>query len=58
MEEKFSLFYDDHCVAEDCTEEELENICKELELEYGWESNGEYYYFLNNHYWCEKELPF
>lgn len=58
MEEKFSLFYDDHCIAEDYTEEELKAFCKELKLEYNWELNGQYYYFLNNHYWCEKELSF
>ena len=58
MYEKYSLFYDDHCIAENYTEEELRQFLKELERDYGWESNGEYYYFFNNHYWCEKELSF
>ena len=58
MDEKFSLFYDAHCIAEDCTEEELKAICKEIGLKYDWDFEGRYYYFYNNHYWCEQELSF
>ena len=58
MEETYSLFYDDHCIAEDYTEEEFLKLVEELQLAYGWEPNGEYVYFFNNHYWYEKELPF
>lgn len=58
MNEKFSLFYDDHCIAEDYTEEELKALCKEFELEFDWDLEGRYYRFYNNHYWCEKELSF
>ena len=35
-----------------------EKLLEELQLDYGWEPNGEYHYFYNNHYWAEKELPF
>ena len=58
MNKKFSLFYDAHCIAEDCTEEELKAICKEIGLEYDWDFEGRYYRFYNNHYWCEQELNF
>ena len=58
MNEKFSLFYDAHCIVEDCTEEELKAICKEIGLEYDWDFEGRYYRFYNNHYWCEQELNF
>ena len=58
MEERYSLFYDDHCIADSYTEEELIQLLADLELDYGWEPNGEYIYFYNNHYWIERELPF
>ena len=58
MEETYSLYYDDLCIAEGYTEEEFEKLLEELQLDYGWEPNGEYHYFYNNHYWSTKELPF
>ena len=58
MEETYSLYYDDRCIAEGYTEEEFTKLLEELQLDYGWEPNGEYHYFYNNHYWAEKELPF
>ena len=58
MEETYALYYDDHCIAEGYTEEEFNKLLEELQLDYGWEPNGEYHYFYNNHYWAEKELPF
>ena len=58
MEETYSLYYDDRCIAEGYTEEEFNQLIEELQLDYGWEPNGEYHYFYNNHYWAEKELPF
>jgi len=58
MEDTYSLFYLDRCIAEGYTEEELKQLLEELEIDYGWEPNGDYYYFYNNHYWCEKELHF
>lgn len=58
MNEKFSLFYDDHCIVEDCTEEKLRAFCKENGLEDDWKLEGRYYRFYNYHYWIEKELSF
>ena len=58
MEETYSLYYDDRCIAEGYTEEEFMKFVEELQLDYGWESNGEYLYFYNNHYWYEKGLEF
>lgn len=58
MEDLYSLYYDDRCVARDYTEEEFRKLVDDLQLEYGWEPNGEYYYFFNNHYWYSRDLPF
>lgn len=58
MEEKYSLYYDERCVAEAYSEEELIQLLADLELDYGWEPNGEYIYFYNNHYWIQKESSF
>lgn len=58
MEETYSLYYDDRCIAENYSEKEFIELLAELQLDYGWEPNGEYIYFYNNHYWCERELPF
>ena len=47
MNEKFSLFYDDHCIIEDCTEEKLRAFCKENGLEDDWKIEGRYYRFCS-----------
>lgn len=54
MEDTYSLYYDDLCVADGYTEQEFLQLLSELQLDYGWEPNGEYLYFYNNHFWCEK----
>lgn len=58
MEETYSLYYDDLCIAEGYTEKEFQKLLEDLELDYSWDPTGSYTYFLNNHYWCKKELPF
>lgn len=58
MEETYSLYYDDRCIAEGYTEEEFQKLLEDLQLDYGWEPNGEYIYFYNNHYWYERKLQF
>lgn len=58
MNETYSLYYNDRCIADGYTENELIKLFDELELDYGWDPSGEFFYFYNNHYWCEKNLSF
>lgn len=58
MEEIYSLYYDDHCVAEGYIEKEFTELLKDFQLDCNWKQEDKYECFLTNHYWYMKELPF
>ena len=46
----YDLYFENLCVAEQYTEEELLDFFEELEIDYGWTSDGEHIVIYDNRY--------